>query len=128
MNRKIPSIRRWIVLASLTAFAFALFVVGARTQQAKTVTVTITPGTPPTVSLDPAVISKSAGDQVAWDCPKCTSGFAVHFPQGTPFSSSSFSQSNPQSGAAAAYAKIQIYHYTVTVNGNSTDPNVKVNP
>jgi plastocyanin len=128
MKRKSPSIRRWLVLATLTTFAFALCVVGAGSQQAKTVTVTITPGTPPTVSPDPAEISKSAGDQVDWVCPDCTSGFAVHFPQGTPFSSSSFSQGNPQSGAAAAYAKMQTYHYTVTVNGNSTDPGVKVNP
>jgi plastocyanin len=128
MNSKSCSIRRWLILGSLVTFAFALCVVGARTQSGETKTVTITPGTPPTLSTDPVTISKSAGDQVEWVCPKCTSGFAVHFPQGTPFTSSSFSNKNPQSGKVVGKAATGTYHYTVTANGQTADPGVIVNP
>ena len=127
-SSKSRPIRRLFVFGSLVAFAFALCVVGARTQSATTVTVTITPANPPTVSPDPANISKSAGDQVEWSCPNCTSGFAIHFPQGSPFSSGSFSNSHAQSGPARSNAATGTYHYSVTVNGHTADPGVKVNP
>lgn len=127
MNSNSSSIRRWLVLGSLVTFAFALCVVGARTQStATTHTVTITPANPPTVSPDPVTISKSAGDQVDWVCPKCTSGFAVHFPQASPFTDNAFSDKNPQSGRVTAQAAAGTYHYTVTVNGNTVDPSVIV--
>ena len=126
-GNKSSSMRRWLVLGSLVTFAFALCVVGARTQSAKTVTVTITAGTPPTVSPDPVEISKSAGDVVMWECPDCTAGFTVHFPQKSPFASKSFSNKNPNSGKVSAKAAKGTYHYTVTVNGQTADPSVIVN-
>ncbi len=128
MNSRPRPIRRWLAFGSLIAFACALCVVGARTQSAKTVTVTITPANPPTVSPDPANISKGAGDQVEWTCPDCTSGFSIHFPQGSPFSSGSFSNSHAQSGPARSNADTKLYHYTVTVGGHTSDPGVQLNP
>lgn len=128
MNSKSGSIRRWLVVGSLVAFAFALCVVGVRTQpMGKTVTVTITPGNPATASPDSVTISKSDGDQVKWVCPNCTSGFAVHFPQASPFAGKSFSSKNPQSGKVAAQAAKGTYNYTVTTNGSMSDPSVIVN-
>jgi plastocyanin len=129
-SSKSSFMRRWLVVGSLVAFAFALCVVGARTQAMgpKTVTVTITPGTPPTVSPDPVEISKSAGDEVTWECPDCKAGFAVHFPKKSPFASHSYSNKSPKSGKASAKAAVGTYHYTVTVNGHTADPGVKLNP
>jgi plastocyanin len=124
----------WLVFGTLSAFVLTLCVVGAVTHaaaqgQGTTVTVTITPSNPPTVSPDPAEISKSHGDQVEWVCPQCTNGFSVHFPQGTPFMSSSFDQTHPSSGHAQSNAQAgTTYHYTVTVGGNTADPGVKLNP
>ena len=128
-GNKSSSMRRWLVLGSLVTFAFALCVVGARTQsmEPKTATVTITPGTPPTVSPDPVEISKSGGDEVTWECPDCKSGFAVHFPKKSPFASHSFSNKSPKSGKVSAKAAEATYHYTVTVNGQTADPSVIVN-
>jgi plastocyanin len=133
-----PSSSLW-VFATLSAVLLTLCAVGGwawtRTPpptpaqgQGQTVTVTINPTNPPTVSPDPAEISKSKGDQVDWECPQCTNGFSVHFPQGTPFASSSFSNSNPNSGRAQNSAATGTYHYTVTVGGNTADPGVKLNP
>ena len=129
MSTRRPS-KRLLVFASLTAFALALFATRASTRATgpQTVVVTITPGNAPTVSPDPVQISKSAGDQVEWECPDCTNGFAVHFPQGTPFDSSSFNKANPNSGAVRGNAATHLYHYTVTVNGHTADPGVQVNP
>jgi plastocyanin len=136
MRRKTygPSSSLW-VFGTLSAVLLTLCVAGAWawtrpvTQgQGHTVTVTITPTNPPTVSPDPAEISKSHGDQVEWECPQCTSGFSVHFPQGTPFASSSFSNSNASSGRAQNSAATGTYNYTVTVAGNTADPGVKLNP
>lgn len=126
----IRTITKVLVIATLATFAVALSVVGAKSQanEPKTVMVTITPANPPTVSPDPAEISKSEGDQVEWTCPDCTSGFTVHFPNGTPFSSSSFDQSHAASGRATANAATGLYHYAVTVNGHTADPGVRVNP
>lgn len=126
--RNMRPILRLLVYASLGTFALALCVVGARTQTTpQTVVVTITPANPPTVSVDPAQISKSAGDQVEWVCPQCTSGFQVHFPQTSPFASSTFGPQNEKSGRVSANAALGLYNYTVTVNGNTADPGVKVN-
>lgn len=127
MNSSSGSSRRWLILGSVVLFALALCVVGARTQMGSTMTVTIAPGNPPTVSPSSVEISKEAGDQVSWTCPNCgTSGFSVHFPNGTPFASMSFDQQNARSGAVAARANPDTYHYTVTVNGNTLDPSVIV--
>jgi plastocyanin len=128
MNSKSSSIRRWLVMGSLVTFAFALCVVGARTQSMgpKTVTVTITPANPPTVSPDPVEISKSAGDEVEWVCPDCTGDFAVHFPKKSPFAGKSFNKKSPKSGKVSAKAALGTYHYTVTVNGHTADPGVIV--
>jgi plastocyanin len=128
MNSKMRPLSRWLAFGSLVAFAFALCVVGARTQSAKTVTVTITPGTPPTVSPEPVEISKSAGDEVKWECPDCTAGFAVHFPKKSPFAGKSFSDKSPNSGKVSGKAATGLYHYTVTENGHTADPGVQVNP
>jgi hypothetical protein len=123
-------IRQLLVFASLVTFALALCAVGARTGPTgpQTVIVTITPGNPPTVSPDPAVISKSAGDEVFWECPNCTSGFQVQFPKGSPFSSASFSQSNPHSGKANGNAAPGLYPYVVTASGHTADPGVQLTP
>lgn len=94
----------------------------------KAVTVTITPGTPPTVSPDPVEVSKSAGDEVAWECPDCKSGFAVHFPKKSPFASHSFSNKSANSGKVSAKTAPGTFHYTVTVNGHTADPSVIVKP
>lgn len=124
MNSKSSSIRRWLVLGSLVTFAFALCVVGARTQSmGKTITVTITPANPPTVSPDPVTISKSDGDQVDWVCPKCTSGFTVHFPK-SPFATDTFDNAHPKSNKAVG--PTGKYPYAVTVNGQTSDPTVIV--
>jgi plastocyanin len=123
-----------LAFVTLSAFVLTLCAVGAARHvaaqgQGTTVTVTITTSNPPTVSPDPAEISKSNGDQVEWVCPQCTNGFAVHFPQGTPFADSSFDQSHASSGRAQSNAQAgTTYHYTVTVGGNSADPGVKLNP
>lgn len=129
MNGKRPFMRL-ALFAVIATFAIAFYAVRARTQtmQPKTVTVTIKPGSPISVSPDPAVISKSEGDQVDWVCPACTSGFSIHFPQGTPFASMSFNQKNPKSGKVRAGAAQGLYHYSVTVNGHTLDPGVQVKP
>jgi plastocyanin len=127
MNSRPRPIRRWFLFGSLVAFAFALCVIGARTQSGTTVTVTITPGTSPSVSPDPATISKKAGDQVEWVCSGgCT--FKVHFPKGTPFSTGTFDNAHAKSGAVTGKAKTGLYHYAVTVDGHTIDPGVQVNP
>jgi hypothetical protein len=126
--RKARPILRLSMLIFLAAFALALCVVGAKSQTGKTVTVTITPGSPITVSPDPAIISKSNGDQVDWVCPKCTSGFKIHFPKGSPFTSSDFGPSNAASGKAKANAALKTYPYSVTVNGQTIDPGVRLTP
>lgn len=124
--RKRGPILRLLIPAVLVTFGLALCVVGARSQMSgpKTVTVTITPANPPTVSPDPVTISQSEHDQVDWVCPQCTSGFKVHFPKGSPFTGKTFGPKNPKSGAARANAALRIYHYTVTVNGHTADPGV----
>ena len=124
-SSKFRSIRRLFVFGSLIALAFALCAVGASTQSAKTVTITITPGTHPTASPDPASISKSNGDQVEWTCPNCTSGFTIGFPNGSPFSSGSFSNTHAQSGPAN---RTGLFPYTITAGGRTSDPGVQVNP
>jgi hypothetical protein len=126
MNSKQRPIRRWLAFGSLVAFAFALCVLGARTQSGTTVTVTITPGTHPTASPDPATISMANHDQVEWTCPKCTSGFSVQFPaNGSPFSSGSFDNAHAQSGQANRKG---LFPYKITADGQSSDPGVQVNP
>lgn len=125
MNSKSSSIRRWLVLGSLVTFAFALCVVGARTQTAQTYTVTITPGNPPTVSPDTVTISKSDGDQVEWVCPQCTSDFAVQFLNSkSPFAAGKFDKAHPKSGKAVGPQGT--YPYKVTANGHTNDPTVIV--
>ncbi len=123
-------ITRLTLFGLVATFALAFYAVGARTQttEPKTVTVTIKPAHPITVTPDPAVISKSEGDQIEWVCPACTSGFSVHFPKGSPFASGIFNQKNPKSGKVRADAAEGLYHYTVTVNGHTLDPGVKVSP
>lgn len=125
MSSKSSSIRRWLILGSIVTFAFALCVVGARTQSGETKTVTITAGPPPSVSPDPVNISKTAGDVVAWKC-YCT--WQVHFAHGSPFASDTFDNSHAQSGPVRSDAAKGLYHYAVTVNGHTTDPGVQVNP
>jgi hypothetical protein len=122
--RKSRPILRLLIPAVLVTFGLALYVVGARSQMSgpKTVTVTITPANPPTVSPDPVTISKSEGDQVDWVCPNCTSGFKVNFPKGSPFVGSMFGPQNAKSGAARANAAVGDYHYAVTANGHTADP------
>lgn len=129
MSSKRP-ITRLGLFAVVAMFALAFYAVGARTQtmEPKTVTVTIKPAHPITVSPDTAVISKSEGDQIEWVCPACTSGFKVHFPKGSPFASLSFNQKSPKSGRVRAGAAQGLYHYTVTVNGHTLDPGVQVSP
>ena len=126
--RRTQPILRLLIPAVLVTFGLALCVVGARSQMGKTVTVTITPGNPITVSPDPAVISKSDKDQVEWVCPKCTSGFEIKFPKGSPFTGSDFGPSNAASGAAKANAALKTYPYTVIANGQTSDPGVKLTP
>ncbi|MDE3137643.1 MAG: hypothetical protein KGL59_13785 [Acidobacteriota bacterium] len=126
MDNRPGPIRRWLAFGSLVVMAFALCVIGAKTQTGKTMTVTITAGPPPAASPDPVTISKKAGDQVEWKCDGCT--FSIHFPQGTPFSSGTFDNAHANSGAVQSNAKTGLYHYAVTVNGHTTDPGVQVNP
>lgn len=123
-------IKRLVLFAVVVLFALTFHTLEAQTQKMvpKTVTVTIKPGHPITVSPDPAVVSKSEGDQIEWVCAACTSGFSVHFPKGSPFASGIFNQKNPKSGKARPGAAEGLYHYTVTANGHTLDPGVKVNP
>lgn len=125
------------VFGTLSACLLALTAAGAwkhsvPAASGKTITATITPpaksGGAITVSPDPVPISKSAGDSVKWECPKCPDGWKIHFPKGTPFSSTDFDQSHPNSGAALGKAKLRTYKYGVKINKASADPGVKLNP
>lgn len=88
----------------------------------KTVTIKITPANPPKVSIDPAEISKSNGDQVQWECPECSAGFEVQFPKNSPFAGKSFDHRNPRSGQVRGDAELGEYHYNVKVNDQMHDP------
>jgi hypothetical protein len=127
MKSRQRPIRRWFIFGSLVVFAFALWVAQARTQTGKTVIVTITPGTPITVSPEPAVISKKDGDQVEW---KCTTGcvWKAHFAKPSPFASDIFDNAHPRTGRVPDKTAPGLYHYAVTVNGHTIDPGVQVNP
>ncbi len=92
----------------------------------ETVTIKITPANPPKVSIDPAEISKSNGDQVQWECPDSDSGFQVHFPANSPFANKSFDERNPRSGQVRGDAGPGKYHYTVTVKNQTLDPGLIV--
>jgi hypothetical protein len=90
-----------------------------------TVTATIHPhpGTPPTVTPDPIVISPQ--DEILW---KCSENFTVVF-QPTPFAKPAFNNVHNQSGppAPAILRGMQLYFkYTVVVDQDVSDPGVIV--
>lgn len=107
----------------------------SRVEGPKTVSVRVTPGNPPKVSVDPVEISKSRGDQVQWDCPDCKSGFKVDFGDHSPFGDKSFehrkeesakSAKSVKSGPVGGNAEPGNYKYSLEVDGIPLDPGLKV--
>ena len=87
--------------------------------------VTITPGNPPSVSVDPIQVSKANHDNVVWHC---HGPFKVQFDKdGTPFNERDFENGHPDSGRARDNAANGTYRYTV-IAGGKLDPGVIIGP
>ncbi len=81
----------------------------------------------PTVDKDPVTIDRTQGGdyvEIVWVSSKT---FSVTFPNGSPFSQSTFNNANNNSGTITSTAS-GTYKYNVTVNGQVLDPQVIVRP
>ncbi len=92
----------------------------------RVITINITPGSTPSVDVDPVEISKGRADEICWHCQD--PNWRVDFGNNSPFQASQFDQSRPCSGPAAQNARDNhhYYKYTVTAGGGTLDPGVIV--
>lgn len=88
--------------------------------------VQIIPGNPPTVDKPVLHISKGNGDQVEWwsNSPNWT----VTFDDKTPFGRQNYSPSDPVAHHISVNPGAEHYKYSISVDGNSADPVIIVNP
>lgn len=97
---------------------------------AKTETITIQhkPGNPPTVDKNKVRLSSSDKDQVEWKPDPKDLNFVVCFEKETPFSKGHFHRDDPLSGSPKVGARGEPYKYTVEVDGDLADPEIKIDP
>lgn len=99
---------------------------GTTTQRAyRIITVSITPGSTPTVDPWEAVVDQDRKDEVLWNCPG-GQNFVVCFGTDTPFNDYHFYPGHNESGPPTRGAKGKTYKYSVEVAGGRVDPNVIV--
>ncbi len=92
------------------------------------VTIKHTAGNPPTIDKNRVKLSSSGKDEVEWQPDPADLKFVVCFEKDTPFSSWHFHPGQRQSGPPTVGARGEPYKYTIEVDGDRLDPEIKIDP
>ena len=102
---------------------------GFRTNIRKIVITLDADGKPFLAAGDEAVtISPAANEEVIWESPQ---DFLIDFKGNSPFYEQQFSNTYKQSGLVrrgVISSKSTFYEYTITINGKTLDPRIRVDP